>query len=159
MVGQQVPVDGNLNGLALSGYNFIGWNTASNGSGTFYSPGSTFSMPSGNVILYAVWSKGVAGTTTIDNPPYYQISIQGPNMIHYGSSYLFGSTYTGNPLNTTAAYTWYLDTTPAPIGDSQSISFSPTVSTYTYGAHVLTLIIQDVNGLSYAGSLVIYVQN
>lgn len=37
------------------GYTFLGWNTAENGSGTSYSPGSSLSMGSANVSLYAQW--------------------------------------------------------------------------------------------------------
>lgn len=40
-----------------TGYTFTGWNTASNGSGTSYTPGSTFGpMPAYNVTLYAQWN-------------------------------------------------------------------------------------------------------
>jgi hypothetical protein len=116
-------------------------------------------MPIGNVVLYAVWSKEVAGSTTIDTPPYYQVAIQGATILHYGTLYLFASSYTGSPGSASNAYSWYLDTSTTPIGNSSALSFTPTVATYTYGVHVLTLIIQDVNGLSYAGSLVINVQN
>ena len=39
-----------------NGYTFGGWNTAANGSGTSYPPGSEYTMPSsGNVDLYAQW--------------------------------------------------------------------------------------------------------
>lgn len=38
-----------------SGYRFTGWNTASNGSGTSYSPGQTISNGT-NTVLYAQWS-------------------------------------------------------------------------------------------------------
>ena len=38
-----------------TGYTFTGWNTASNGSGTGYSAGGTYSSNS-NVTLYAMWS-------------------------------------------------------------------------------------------------------
>ena len=39
-----------------SGYNFKCWNTKSDGTGTNYNPGSTYSANSG-VTLYAIWSK------------------------------------------------------------------------------------------------------
>lgn len=39
---------------APEGYEFIGWNTAADGSGTTYYPGNTFT-PSSNVTLYASW--------------------------------------------------------------------------------------------------------
>ena len=38
-----------------TGYTFLRWNTAANGSGTDYSSGATFTMGASNVTLYAVW--------------------------------------------------------------------------------------------------------
>ena len=45
----------NAGTLAVSGYRFVGWNTAANGSGTDYIAASTFTMPVGGVALYAKW--------------------------------------------------------------------------------------------------------
>ncbi|WP_230496021.1 InlB B-repeat-containing protein, partial [Pseudoneobacillus rhizosphaerae] len=53
--GDQVTVVGNTGNLQKTGHTFAGWNTASNGTGTSYSPGSSFTMPSNDVILYAKW--------------------------------------------------------------------------------------------------------
>ena len=39
-----------------TGYTFLGWNTAADGTGTNYSAADTFSMPNGSVTLYARWS-------------------------------------------------------------------------------------------------------
>lgn len=41
--------------LARTGYGFIGWNTKADGTGTTYTPGDTFIMPSSGVTLYAKW--------------------------------------------------------------------------------------------------------
>lgn len=41
--------------IARSGYRFVEWNTAANGSGTAYDPDDGFSMPAANVTLYAQW--------------------------------------------------------------------------------------------------------
>ena len=38
-----------------SGYTFIGWNTAKDGSGTFYTPATEFTIPASDITLYAVW--------------------------------------------------------------------------------------------------------
>ena len=38
-------------------YEFDGWNTAANGSGTRYNAGTGFPMPEGNVTLYARWAR------------------------------------------------------------------------------------------------------
>ncbi|MCL2838465.1 MAG: InlB B-repeat-containing protein [Oscillospiraceae bacterium] len=41
--------------LSRSDYRFIGWNTQSDGSGNWYQLSDTFTMPTGNVTLYAGW--------------------------------------------------------------------------------------------------------
>jgi uncharacterized repeat protein (TIGR02543 family) len=45
---------GNTGTLSKSGFTFGGWNTAANGSGATYAPGSTI-IPIGAVTLYALW--------------------------------------------------------------------------------------------------------
>jgi uncharacterized repeat protein (TIGR02543 family) len=64
--GQIVTVLGNTGNLAKSGFVFTGWNTQTAGSGTSYSPASTFTMGAANVILYAQWSAGPTYTVTYD---------------------------------------------------------------------------------------------
>ena len=49
-------------GLTYTGYTFVNWNTASNGSGTSYSAGSSYTVTS-NATLYAIWQ--VAGPTAV----------------------------------------------------------------------------------------------
>jgi uncharacterized repeat protein (TIGR02543 family) len=70
--GGSSPTDGNnylpgdlvtLTGsgsLVKTGFGFVGWNTMSDGSGTTYQPGNTFSIAA-NQTLYALW----AGTYTV----------------------------------------------------------------------------------------------
>lgn len=55
--GEEVTVSGNTGGLVKAGYFLSGWNTQSNGGGTQYAPGSTFTMGSSDVILYAIWKR------------------------------------------------------------------------------------------------------
>ncbi len=64
--GASVTVLGNTGNLARTGYTFSAWNTTANGSGTAYSAGSTFSMGSANVTLYAQW---VASAPPPSAPP------------------------------------------------------------------------------------------
>ena len=64
-VGSTVTVLGPLN-LVNSGFAFSGWNTAAGGSGTAYSPGSTFSIGA-NTTLYAQWATPTA-TITVASP-------------------------------------------------------------------------------------------
>ncbi len=46
------------NTFAKDKYEFIGWNTAADGSGTAYNANDTFVMPTSDVVLYAQW-KGI----------------------------------------------------------------------------------------------------
>ncbi len=50
--GQQVTILGNTGGMSISGYNFAGW---TNASGTVYCAGTTFSMGSSDITLFADW--------------------------------------------------------------------------------------------------------
>ncbi|WP_082053102.1 S-layer homology domain-containing protein [Gordoniibacillus kamchatkensis] len=54
--GVTVSVYGNTGNLVKTGYTFAGWNTATDGSGTSYAPGTSFTMGTANVTLYAKWN-------------------------------------------------------------------------------------------------------
>jgi hypothetical protein len=54
--GATVTVLGNTGNLVETGRSFAGWNTAADGSGTSYQPGSIFKMGTAGVTLYALWS-------------------------------------------------------------------------------------------------------
>lgn len=41
--------------MTRTSYWFAGWNTASNGGGTYYQPGDTFTMGTEDITLYALW--------------------------------------------------------------------------------------------------------
>ncbi|MCQ4862602.1 InlB B-repeat-containing protein, partial [Pseudoflavonifractor phocaeensis] len=57
-----VTVLGNTGNLEKIGYNFIGWNTKADGSGTSYTVATTFKI-SANTTLYAAWEKIVVQPT------------------------------------------------------------------------------------------------
>ncbi|MCU6793089.1 InlB B-repeat-containing protein [Paenibacillus sp. WQ 127069] len=67
--GVSVSVYGNTGSLVKPGYTFAGWNTAADGSGTYYAASDTFSMGSANVMLYAQW--------TVNGNPTYTITYNG----------------------------------------------------------------------------------
>jgi uncharacterized repeat protein (TIGR02543 family) len=54
--GETVSVLDNTGSLVKDGYTFDGWNTEADGSGTDQAVGSTFTMGSANVTLYAKWT-------------------------------------------------------------------------------------------------------
>ena len=74
-----------LNDTAFSreGYKLIGWNSASNGTGTKYLPGEIITMPAADMTLYAVW---------------YQL--------FYWTSNDSSEIITGNPVNKALASKW-----------------------------------------------------
>lgn len=65
--GQDVTVLGNTGALVKTGYVFSGWNTQSDGAGTTYAAGATFTMSSANVTLYALWTLEAALLGKWDN--------------------------------------------------------------------------------------------
>jgi uncharacterized repeat protein (TIGR02543 family) len=62
-ITDMVTVPGNTGTLVKTGYNFAGWNTAANGSGTGYAAAATFAMGSSNVTLYAQWTENTYSVT------------------------------------------------------------------------------------------------
>jgi Listeria/Bacterioides repeat/Listeria/Bacterioides repeat/Listeria/Bacterioides repeat/Listeria/Bacterioides repeat len=62
--GATVTVLGNTGPLVKTGYTFIGWNTQSNGGGTNYETGVTFTMGSANMTLFAQWTANSTYTVT-----------------------------------------------------------------------------------------------
>ncbi len=55
--GETITVKGNTGNLTLTGSTFVGWNTASDGSGTDYLVGNTSTMWAANVTLNAQWTE------------------------------------------------------------------------------------------------------
>lgn len=80
--GDDVTVAGNTGTLVKTGYTFVGWNTAADGTGSFYAVGSEFTL-TGNMTLYAQWASAGAGTTT-----YYlgTVAINGSGELTKGMS-------------------------------------------------------------------------
>ncbi|MBN1497218.1 MAG: InlB B-repeat-containing protein [Spirochaetes bacterium] len=80
--------------LVKIGFTFNGWNTSSNGSGTSYVAGQTFSIESGDVTLWAQWTDlptytvtyhgngNTGGTVPTDNTHY----LQGQSVIVLGNT-------------------------------------------------------------------------
>lgn len=46
-------------GIMREGYDFLGWNTSADGTGTAYMAGGTFTMPEADVTLFAQWAEQV----------------------------------------------------------------------------------------------------
>jgi uncharacterized repeat protein (TIGR02543 family) len=79
--GAKVNILDNIRELTRTGYNFSGWNTAADGSGTTYQSGSEFTFSNANLTLYALWrtpgfkltyegNGNTAGTVPVDAGSY-----------------------------------------------------------------------------------------
>ena len=66
VAGATVTALGNNGNLVKTGFNFLGWNTAANGSGTSYAVGTTFAIGSGNMTLFARWGNLITCTLDVD---------------------------------------------------------------------------------------------
>lgn len=62
--GAVVTVPGNTGDLAKSGFNFTGWNTQADGSGTAFTQGDTFNMSAADITLFAQWTAKPVYTVT-----------------------------------------------------------------------------------------------
>lgn len=57
------------NGFALDGYEFAGWNTAADGSGTAYAPGDPYTLTDADDVLYAQWKKVEEPAKPVEEKP------------------------------------------------------------------------------------------
>jgi len=62
--GSPVTVKGNTGNLVKTGFTFAGWNTVADGSGTAYAAGSTYTMGTANITLFARWTQNSTFTVT-----------------------------------------------------------------------------------------------
>lgn len=72
--GQDVELA--ANGFARNGYSFVGWNTQADGKGTGYAAQSSYRLPAGSSVLYAIW-KAQAATAHFDTECGKVFDIQG----------------------------------------------------------------------------------
>ena len=135
IAGSTVTVLGNTGTpvLVKTGYTFNNWNTAANGSGTSYSPTSTFII-NANTTLYAQWTPIPPTTYTVAYNGNTNTSGTAP--VDGSSPYTAGSTVTvlgntGVPVLAKTGYTFAGWNTAA---DGSGTSYSPT-STFTINAN------------------------
>ncbi|MCL2289410.1 MAG: InlB B-repeat-containing protein, partial [Bacteroidetes bacterium] len=67
--GEPCPISSNM--FTYPGWNFVEWNTQSDGEGDSYAPGSTITM-TGSITLYAIWEVGATVTLNL------KLFLQGP---------------------------------------------------------------------------------
>ncbi|MES2431936.1 MAG: InlB B-repeat-containing protein, partial [Bacteroidota bacterium] len=115
--GSTVTVLTNSGSLVKTGYTFVGWNTATDGTGTDRTPGGTFNLGGANVVLYAKWAASLyegfaytaggnvggncaSSTCTGNNWTTHSTSLAGTINVTAGSlSYTGLKASTGNKIN------------------------------------------------------------
>lgn len=101
--------------------------------------------------IYTVYN-GTQANVSWTNPTLANntVTINGPTTLYYGCQADFTlSGYSGTPAN----YNWYLDGATTPVSTNSTYSTTPTVTSFTYGAHTLMLVVTDSSGISYSGTL------
>ena len=104
-----ITLQNNTGILTITGYTFVGWNTAADGSGTDYAVGSSYTIPAGDTTLYAKWTINTYNVTydgngnTNGTTPSSQSSVYNSSVIlHNNSGNLVKTGYTFAGWNTAA---------------------------------------------------------
>ena len=109
-----------------TGYTFLGWSTNSAASTATYQPGASIT-PTGNVVLYAIWTKN-SYTLTISGDAHSTIVVKrGSTVLNNGATIYYGDVLA---ISITAA-TGYQIETRSPLNDSVTVSSNLTVSATT----------------------------
>jgi len=100
---QSATAASNSGGLARTGYTFVGWNTANDGSGTNYAAGSgSIPMSGGNLTLYAKWTTvpptiTLTGTLSEVNTTFGTASVSPTSFTVSGANMVAGIAVTPPP--------------------------------------------------------------
>ena len=86
--GATVTVAANSGNLARAGFTFAGWNTASDGSGTTYAPGSGSFTINNSLTLYADWTIPTAARLIGEGGSI--VTVTNPNSVAGGSNCITG---------------------------------------------------------------------
>jgi uncharacterized repeat protein (TIGR02543 family) len=136
-------------GLSRTGYTFGGWNTQTNGNGTNYNAGSSYT-PTGNITLYAKWLPNTV-TITLN---FAQIIDQAPkldNITIYRSKEPRTATINLGTPGQYTSYEWYYNNIL--LSNSSSIILNSSDIRYNMiGTQMLTLeVVKD--GILYSTSI------
>jgi hypothetical protein len=121
-----------ISGVTNPGYNFVGWNTAANGSGTSYMGGSSYVF-TGDQTLYAQWIANVYQVTYAGNGGSVSPSVF---TFTYGTSALVLPT----PTNAGSTFNgWFTSPTGGSLIGLGGVGYSPGASTVLYAqwTHVI----------------------
>ena len=158
----------NSNGFLRTGYTFLRWNTAANGTGVNYSPGYSYSFAT-SITLYAIWGQNLTisydgNTSTSGTAPTSQAYyVGGPNLTvsentgslaktgytlagwntaanGSGTSYALGALNATFASNTTLYAQWTGATyTLLYVGNTNTSGAAPSSQSYVSGGTALTI--------------------
>ncbi len=158
--GATVTVLGNTGSLVKTHYTFVGWNTASDGSGTDYVPSATFAMGSSHVILYAKWTAdptytityngngSTSGTVPTDSASYYNgdsVTVLG----NIGTLVKTNSTFAGWNTASDGSGTDYAPSATFAMGGGNVTLYAKWTQSVTYDANGSTSGIVPTDGSAY----------
>ncbi|MBQ6477528.1 MAG: InlB B-repeat-containing protein, partial [Bacilli bacterium] len=146
-----VDASGNAATPTRTGYTFKGWNTASDGSGTYYAPGAAYQTTSteNSVSFTGFWSKAVSGTdmsTTISPTSYIYDGIShcptptvkdGSTTLTNNTDYTYAcssNTNVGTATLTVTGKNTYNSTTDSYYTGTKAVSFYINNATLTFNA-------------------------
>jgi hypothetical protein len=101
--GAQITMPENSGSLTSGSFPFVGWNTASDGTGSHFESGENFTVGSENANLFATWGEAA---TTSDTPAISGAPIAGNNDLVFAPG-----TWSGVPTPD-LTYQWYDCTAP-----------------------------------------------
>ena len=119
--GSDLTLSNNTGNLTKTGYTFAGWNTASDGSGTDYAVGGTYSTES-DVTLYAKWD---INSYTVTFKDY-----DGTSLSTQSVDYLGDATAPSNPNRTGYSFSGW-DTGYTGITGTTTVTATYTINSYT----------------------------
>jgi uncharacterized repeat protein (TIGR02543 family) len=106
--GSTVTVLGNTGTLVKAGFDFAGWNTLANATGTAHAPSATFAMGAANVTLYAAWVQSWIGIKQMGAGARSTTVCNGIAVDPGGNVYLAGGTNGGLDGNTLSGISDYI---------------------------------------------------
>lgn len=139
MSGQTAIVKSNEGNLIKSGVNFMGWNTALDGSGKTYVPGSSLVIGVGNTTLYAVWKDGYSVT-------FFENYSGGGTTIVFADN---GATISAPEVPTRVGYTfggWYKEPECSNAWNFDTDTVSATTTLYAKWTACPYTVTYDANG-------------
>lgn len=142
-------------GPTRSGYAFHGWNGAADGSGAAYEAGAAFTLPAGDVVLFAQWTQLAEVAVSFSIPEYRSLAFtyNGATVTTVSVPMSDTSLVIGydDPVSAAEGWVWYVDGVDQGVDEG---SYALDIS--QPGRYVVSCTAMS-GGVKYAGSLTVTV--